>query len=297
MFQRILIPLDGSLLAERALPLAARIARASQGMLIILHVGSGGGGEQGSDALPQSTLGEALIRTRMKRAQEYLAALASSPVCSGIPLTTAVLSGPVVATIQSALDAYQADLLVLCEQIGPQGHSFGIGGIARHLLEQMDRPVLLVPEHGPSPFTEHRSITVLAAFDGPRPAHALAERAIALFTALDEKCQGHLRFVPLGATTTTGLPAEEPVVSVQTIEPPDSSRACDVGQTHTSPGVLNHPPRNAQQKRTDGSDGIVLVLEIPTKAALSTWSSEYCHQPVLLERTEPVLLVPLLARG
>ncbi len=33
MFQRILVPLDGSLRAERALPVAARIARASAGSI------------------------------------------------------------------------------------------------------------------------------------------------------------------------------------------------------------------------------------------------------------------------
>jgi len=38
MFQRILVPLDGSAHAERALPLAARIARASRGSVTLLHV-------------------------------------------------------------------------------------------------------------------------------------------------------------------------------------------------------------------------------------------------------------------
>src|SRR5690242_3124984 len=38
MFQRILVPLDGSALAEQALPVAARIARAGGGIITLLHV-------------------------------------------------------------------------------------------------------------------------------------------------------------------------------------------------------------------------------------------------------------------
>ena len=38
MFQRILVPLDGSTRAERAIPVAARIARASHGSVVLVRV-------------------------------------------------------------------------------------------------------------------------------------------------------------------------------------------------------------------------------------------------------------------
>ena len=38
MFQRILTPLDGSAYAEAALPMAARIAQANNGTVVLLHV-------------------------------------------------------------------------------------------------------------------------------------------------------------------------------------------------------------------------------------------------------------------
>jgi len=38
MFQRILVPLDGSTRAERASPVAARLARASGGSIMLLEV-------------------------------------------------------------------------------------------------------------------------------------------------------------------------------------------------------------------------------------------------------------------
>ncbi len=38
MFKQILVPLDGSTRAEKALPVAARIARASQAQIILFQV-------------------------------------------------------------------------------------------------------------------------------------------------------------------------------------------------------------------------------------------------------------------
>jgi nucleotide-binding universal stress UspA family protein len=38
MFKRILVPLDGSTRAERALPVAARIARATSGSVVLVQV-------------------------------------------------------------------------------------------------------------------------------------------------------------------------------------------------------------------------------------------------------------------
>ena len=38
MFKRILVPLDGSVRAERALPVAARLAHASDGTVVLLQV-------------------------------------------------------------------------------------------------------------------------------------------------------------------------------------------------------------------------------------------------------------------
>ncbi len=38
MFERIVVPLDGSVRAERAIPVAARIARAAGGAVVLLRV-------------------------------------------------------------------------------------------------------------------------------------------------------------------------------------------------------------------------------------------------------------------
>lgn len=99
-FQRILVPLDGSLRAERALPLAARIARASGGSLILLRV---------IEAMPEkkttvtsaSALEKKRVSAQLDDAQQYLTALAHTREIADIPLTVVVQAGPVIPTIMA----------------------------------------------------------------------------------------------------------------------------------------------------------------------------------------------------
>ena len=297
MFHRILVPLDGSLLAERALPIAAQIARANQGMLILLHVGSVGG-EQGPDRLPQLVLGETLLQNRVKRAQDYLAALASSRLFSGIALTTAVLSGPVVATIHTALCTYQADLLVLCEQVDPQEHASGLNGVARQALEHSNVPVLRIPEHGPSMFASltnrEQPITIFAAFDGPGPAHTLIAPATSLLAALDGKGRGQLRFVPIHASDPQ---SEEPSFNIQRIDLRNSSVGSETDRTNMASVLLKNPRERVQQKKEDWSDNVVFVQGTRMEAECSTGNSEKNQRYLLARRDHPVLFVPSLERG
>lgn len=296
MFQRIVVPLDGSLLAERALPLAAQIARASQGIVILLHIGSFVG-EQSSGTPPQSSFGQTLLQTRMKRSQEYLTALLSSPIFSGVSLSTAVLSGPVVATTQAALRTYQADLLVLCEQIDPQEQTSGVGNLARQVLKDKHTPVLLVPEHGPSLLASHanheRPITVLVAFDRPQPSPALIESATSLLAALDEKGQGQLCFVPL---STAGLRAEAPVHRKQVTVPPASLVGSETSHASVSAALLKDRLKGVSWGGADQrDDGDALVLGIPGES--SAWILAESQRHFLAGRNAPVLLVPLCERG
>ncbi len=68
MFRNMLVPLDGSSRAEHALPVAGRLARASGGTVVLLHIISPSSEfEQypASDALTRSTMHDApYIRVR-----------------------------------------------------------------------------------------------------------------------------------------------------------------------------------------------------------------------------------------
>src|SRR4051812_34049687 len=125
MFQRILIPLDGSTRAERAIPVAARLAHTSGGSVILVRVVS-----KSSDFWPsmaqQTTLAQQVLAADLAEAERYLGGVATSPELEGVPTESVVRFGPTVSTILAVVAASQADLIVLC--------SHGYTGITRRIM-------------------------------------------------------------------------------------------------------------------------------------------------------------------
>src|ERR1700730_610919 len=113
MFKRILVPLDGSGRAERALPLAARMARASGGYIFLVRVVS-----TEPASLPSAPARPILIQTVSETdrelAESYLAGIAASDVLSGIPVQTHVPVGLVPSSILSVAADKHADIIVIC---------------------------------------------------------------------------------------------------------------------------------------------------------------------------------------
>src|SRR5579872_7351907 len=87
MFQRIVVPLDGSLRAERALPAAARIARVTNGTLVLLQV-LGLHAEYLGGLVPAPMVTDELIEQELAEANSYLAAVAHSESLQGLDVQT-----------------------------------------------------------------------------------------------------------------------------------------------------------------------------------------------------------------
>src|SRR5262245_16710208 len=92
MFQRILVPLDGSPRAEQALPLAARIARATGGIGVLFHVAYLSI-EYSPYLVRAPSLSEAVLQEKMAHADSYLAGVASSEEFVGIKTETETIFG------------------------------------------------------------------------------------------------------------------------------------------------------------------------------------------------------------
>ena len=292
MFQRILVPLDGSLRAERALPLAAQLARASQGMLILLRVVSAVA-EDDPETPSQSLVMRTLAQTRMEEADRYLTALASSQALEGIPLTVAALPGRVVSTIRSAILTYQADLLVLCAQRNSPGQSEVIGGLAGQLIEHIDIPFLLIPEHGPFPFTAHarqeHPISVLVAVDELPPTQTLVQAVSSLLVALCGRGQGHLHFVP---TCVLGPhPPGTAAFHFHGDDRPFPIIESEATQARAG-GVLLKERESRAEKPSGGEDTYLLVLEMPAKPKRREWILQENQRCGASEENIPLLIVP-----
>jgi nucleotide-binding universal stress UspA family protein len=142
--KRILVPLDGSPLAERALGVAARLARSTEGTLILVQALTLPV-EYGSPFMPQVL--PLSIREHDPRAEAYLTRLASLPMLAGLPVETAVLSEAPALSILNAAADYRADMIIMTSH-GRTGMSHWVfGSVAEHVAREATVPVLVLREN------------------------------------------------------------------------------------------------------------------------------------------------------
>ena len=140
IYQRILLPLDGSALAEQALPHAIAQAERFQAELILLKVLEPLAKNLN---LPIEATRRAEEVTR-KLAHEYLERIAVGVRESGIPVRAITVEGHPHKEIVRFAEAEQVDLIVMCTR----GHSglsrWLMGSVADRVVRGASVPVLLV---------------------------------------------------------------------------------------------------------------------------------------------------------
>src|SRR5688572_18457035 len=139
-YRSILVPLDGSDLAEHALPMALSIARRHGAVLHVVRVYVPVAGAYGEHAVRYD---EALDRELMRRAQNYLDDVVARLASAGsIQATAALREGSVADTIARHAETVGADLLVMTTQgRGPLGR-FWLGSVSDELVRQAGVPIL-----------------------------------------------------------------------------------------------------------------------------------------------------------
>ena len=195
MFKKILVPLDGSSRAEEALPVAARIARASGSTIYLLEVVSPVIDYGGAYNLAPITSGQ-VIESDMAVAEDYLKQVAASPGLAGIPTSTEVAFALPSQYILSAATRGEIDLIVLCSH-GRTGFTrWALGSVAHTLAHESGVPTLILRESKPAtPFTlldTKRPIRALVPLDGSELAEAALAPASSLVAALSAPEQGAL---------------------------------------------------------------------------------------------------------
>src|SRR6266516_6833265 len=106
MFRRILVPLDGSELAERALPCAARLAKSSGGSITLLRVVPSPFAFT-SQRKESSVQMQGVVDSDLAGATDYLTHITASSVLAGVVTTTEVFNGTPAETILSVARSQQ----------------------------------------------------------------------------------------------------------------------------------------------------------------------------------------------
>jgi nucleotide-binding universal stress UspA family protein len=230
MYRTILVPVDGSALAERAVPYAEALARAAGARIIALQVPV-------TNAAVRA--GEATMEVRSAGPEaEYLQDLQRRLVGRGLEVETAIVAGTPAQVIVQEARAREVDLLVLATHGRSGLGRWRYGSVAEDVLRQADVPLLLVPSTSrytwPLPVcapaggqarhdghdgqeghgaTEHaRPFRVLVPLDGS----SFAREALASVSAFARTCDAEL--ILLRVVEPPGTPYGE-VADVATYDP------------------------------------------------------------------------------
>jgi nucleotide-binding universal stress UspA family protein len=177
MYRSILVPLDGSPAGEHALPLAISIARRESAALHLAHVHVAGG-SLGVDAAPRRDDGD-----QRAREQTYLDDLARKISGAGeLPITTALLDGPVAHALHGYAATHGVDLMVMTTHGRGVLSRLWVGSVADRLMRQSSSPVLLVrPQDTPPDVAAEPALKrVLVPLDGSALAEQILPHACAL---------------------------------------------------------------------------------------------------------------------
>ncbi|MBP9500856.1 MAG: universal stress protein [Candidatus Promineofilum sp.] len=147
MYQTILVPLDGSELAESVLPHVEGLAMLFKSAVVLLHVMELPhlvGLPKGDiyDSLPQMTPAE--VNDQMGEARHYLDRVVEHMDKKGIVARGLVEYGPVVTTIMRVARQLEVDLIAMASHGRGGLTDVYYGSVAGGVLQRIDRPLLIV---------------------------------------------------------------------------------------------------------------------------------------------------------
>ncbi len=189
MYKRILVPLDGSARSESAAPIAARIARASGGSVILLQVAAIPI-EIETEKKPPEIYSQTAYNKGIADSKNYLESVAKSDILKGVKTETGAVTGAIAPSILSAIQNLHADLVVMCSHGFTGFKRWALGSIAHKLAPHSSVPVLILRDGGSVPTTQSQQpMRVFVPLDGSPLSESALEPAAQLITALAPSTQ------------------------------------------------------------------------------------------------------------
>jgi nucleotide-binding universal stress UspA family protein len=169
MLRTIVVPLDGSLLAERALPYAEQLAKGSTTRLTLCRVVT-------NEIIQKGGRDCALA----DEAGTYLQGVEAGIKARGQTVQSMVDSGDPASRILECARSSEADLIVMATHGRSGPGRWLYGSVADELLRHAPIPVVLVPTTAATPWQPNRPPTVMVTLDGSSLAEAALTPAVDL---------------------------------------------------------------------------------------------------------------------
>src|SRR5712691_4289975 len=145
MFQTILVPLDGSPRAEQALPVAAHLAQASGGTIVLLQAVHPPNEYEAYVTL-QPIVTPKMLETELEEARKYLRTLTRFGSLASVHIETEVMQGDAAANILSLVDGRHIDLIVMSSHGYTGMTRWVMGSVAEKVARYAPVPVLILRE-------------------------------------------------------------------------------------------------------------------------------------------------------
>ncbi|HEU0022833.1 MAG TPA: universal stress protein [Dehalococcoidia bacterium] len=185
MYQRILVPLDGSATAEQALPYARLLSTGFKASIELLRVIDGPA--VGPVDLEHDAVINQLAESARAQAGEYLANVAGSLRAGGLEVVTSILEGDPASIIVTESEKAPGTLIAISTH-GRSGITrWVMGSVSDKVLHATRAPMLIVrcAEAAPSPGINFSGIIV--PLDGSQLAEQVLAPAVAVAKALGLK--------------------------------------------------------------------------------------------------------------
>ncbi len=197
MFQRILVPLDGSARAEQAIPVAARLAHFSRGAVVLLRVVHFATEVVPYPAVDPSTIWT-IIDANLEEAKQYVRRMTGLSSLMDVHTETDVIIGSAATTILSEIKTRHSDLIVMCSHGYTGMKRWVLGSVAEKVTHHAPVPVLVLREGGP----------VLVG----TPPHA--EGPVRALVPLDGSVQAKAALIPAAPNLSRLWRLQDPVRSI-----------------------------------------------------------------------------------
>jgi nucleotide-binding universal stress UspA family protein len=149
MIKSIVVPLDGSRVAERAIPVAARLAKKTGATLhLVMAQEPTQGLAPFSEIGPPSVL---LMEELDRRHEGYLDRTAARLRRVGVRIKTVMADGAAGKVIARTVKSARAGLVVMSTHGRGALDRFGLGSVSDYLVRHLEVPILLIPRRSPAP--------------------------------------------------------------------------------------------------------------------------------------------------
>lgn len=251
MFTQILVPLDGSALAERALPSAERLAQTSGATLHLVRV---------LDLLAYAAwapvpayVPDAASEQAEHEAHAYLAAQCDRLRATGLTVRADAPEGNVAVSLLDYERAAAIDLVVMCSHGRSGLVRFALGSVAERLLRYGTAPLLLVRAFGPPVALAHAVVPL----DGSKHA----EQALDLIARLEGAVVREVTLLRVIDRPADGPEAEAYLSAVARRLPERLRVRCRVEQGDPAAQIIT----------AAGTDGLV-IMATHGRVGLARWA-------------------------